>query len=25
MLERWIHHYKWHRPHHGIGGLPPMS
>jgi transposase InsO family protein len=25
MLARWIHHYNWHRPHHGIGGLPPMS
>jgi transposase InsO family protein len=25
MLRRWIHHYNWHRPHHGIGGLAPMS
>ena len=24
-LARWIHHYKWHRPHHGIGCRPPMS
>ncbi|HEY4083474.1 MAG TPA: IS481 family transposase [Burkholderiaceae bacterium] len=24
-LTRWIHHYNWHRPHHGIGCLPPMS
>jgi transposase InsO family protein len=25
MLERWIHHYNWHRPHQGIGGVAPMS
>jgi len=25
MLERWIHHYNWHRPHQGIGGLAPMT
>ena len=25
MLSRWIHHYNWHRPHAGIGGLAPAS
>ena len=25
MLAKWQHHYNWHRPHSGIGGLPPMS
>jgi transposase InsO family protein len=25
MLERWIHHYNWHRPHQGINGLTPAS
>jgi transposase InsO family protein len=25
MLDLWIHHYNWHRPHHGIGGLSPIS
>jgi len=25
MLERWIHHYNWHRPHQGIGGIAPMA
>ena len=25
MLERWIHHYNWHRPHQGIKGLTPVS
>lgn len=25
MLERWIHHYNWHRPHQGIKGLAPTS
>jgi transposase InsO family protein len=25
MLNRWTHHYNWHRPHHGIGGLAPVS
>ena len=24
-LEAWNHHYNWHRPHHGIGGHPPMA
>lgn len=24
-LASWQHHYNWHRPHAGIGGLPPMS
>jgi transposase InsO family protein len=23
MLDRWIHHYNWHRPHQGIGGATP--
>jgi transposase InsO family protein len=25
MLSRWLHHYNWHRPHQGIGGLAPIS
>jgi transposase InsO family protein len=25
MLDKWQHHYNWHRPHAGIGGMPPMS
>jgi transposase InsO family protein len=25
MLERWMHHYNWHRPHQGIKGLAPIS
>jgi transposase InsO family protein len=25
MLTRWLHHYNWHRPHHGIGKLAPIS
>ena len=25
MLERWIHHYNWHRPHQGINGQTPMT
>ena len=25
MLNRWMHHYNWHRPHLGIGGLAPVS
>jgi len=25
MLNRWNHHYNWHRPHQGIGGIPPTS
>ncbi|MGJ7553883.1 IS481 family transposase [Variovorax sp. RB3P1] len=24
-LTSWQHHYNWHRPHSGIGGLVPMS
>jgi transposase InsO family protein len=24
-LDHWIHHYNWHRPHLGIGGLAPMA
>jgi len=24
-LARWQHHYNWHRPHSGIGGVAPMS
>ncbi|MDA8457477.1 IS481 family transposase, partial [Acidovorax sp. GBBC 3334] len=20
----WQHHYNWHRPHSGIGGVAPM-
>ena len=24
MLERWTHHYNWHRPHQGIKGLAPI-
>lgn len=24
-LDHWIHHYNWHRPHQGIGGLAPMT
>ena len=24
-LPLWNHHYNWHRRHHGIGCLPPMS
>ena len=24
-LPRWNHFYNWHRQHHGIGCLPPMS
>lgn len=24
-LEAWTHHYNWHRPHQGIGGVTPMS
>ena len=24
-LEAWTHHYNWHRPHQGIGGIAPMS
>ena len=25
MLERWIHHYNWHRPQHGIKRMAPIS
>lgn len=25
MLERWMHHYNWHRPHQGIQGAAPIS
>lgn len=25
MLAKWQHHYNWHRPHAGIGGIPPMA
>lgn len=25
MLNSWTHHYNWHRPHQGIGGVPPAS
>ena len=25
VLQDWIHHYNWHRPHQGIGGFSPMS
>jgi hypothetical protein len=25
MLGRWTHHYNWHRPHHGIGRVAPVS
>jgi len=25
MLARWNHHYNWHRPHQGIGGVAPMT
>lgn len=25
MLSRWNHHYNWHRPHQGIGGITPVS
>lgn len=25
MLDYWTHHYNWHRPHQGIGRVPPIS
>jgi transposase InsO family protein len=25
MLERWMHHYNWHRPHQGIKGFAPAA
>lgn len=24
-LPRWLHRYKWHRPHGSIGSMPPIS
>jgi transposase InsO family protein len=24
-LPRWLHRYNWHRPHGGIGSMPPIS
>lgn len=24
-LDSWNHHYNWHRPHHGIGRVAPIS
>ena len=24
-LDDWIHHYNWHRPHQGIGGVAPVA
>lgn len=21
QLSQWVHHYNWHRPHEGLGGL----
>jgi transposase InsO family protein len=25
QLDAWMHHYNWHRPHQGIGGVAPMT
>jgi transposase InsO family protein len=25
QLRAWNHHYNWHRPHQGIGGIAPMT
>jgi transposase InsO family protein len=25
MLERWMHHYNWHRPYQGIKGFAPAT
>lgn len=25
VLDAWIHHYNWHRPHQGIKGIAPMT
>jgi transposase InsO family protein len=25
MLKCWTHHYNWHRPHQGIGGVAPIT
>ena len=24
-LQRWLHHYNWHRPHSALQSLPPIS
>ncbi|KAK77856.1 transposase, IS481 family [Bordetella holmesii CDC-H809-BH] len=24
-MKSWLHHYNWHRPHHGIGRAVPIS
>ena len=24
-MDHWLHHYNWHRPHQGIGGVAPMT
>ncbi|MCB1998165.1 MAG: integrase core domain-containing protein, partial [Rhodoferax sp.] len=24
-LASWQYHYNWHRPHHGIGRVPPIT
>ena len=25
QLSLWVHHYNWHRPHEGLGGLCPVD
>ena len=25
LLDDWVHHYNWHRPHSSLGAKPPMS
>jgi transposase InsO family protein len=25
QLSQWVHHYNWHRPHEGLGGLCPID
>jgi transposase InsO family protein len=25
QLSQWVHHYNWHRPHEGLGGLSPID
>jgi len=25
MMNHWLHHYNWHRPHHGKGAKTPIS
>jgi hypothetical protein len=25
ILDDWTHHYNWHRRHHGIGRIAPMT